>query len=90
MSRSINPISLFKTGTETFPTSTRFDRFDESADGYSSTGCSSALPASASPADLSIHAAKKICQRRFRETGKFLAGLERRVTANYKHPGWPD
>ncbi len=52
MSRSINPMSLFKTGTEPLPSSPRPHRLDESAADYSLTGCSPALPVSASPTVL--------------------------------------
>ena len=51
MSRSTNPM-LFKTGTEPLPSSPRSHRLDESAAGYSLTGCSPALPVSASPTGL--------------------------------------
>jgi len=43
---------LFKTGTEPLPSSPRSHRLDESAAGYSLTGCSPALPVSASPTGL--------------------------------------
>src|SRR5271165_6537597 len=88
MSRSINPISLFKTGTEPFPSSPRSHRLDESATSYSLTGCSPALPVSASPADLYIHAVQAICQRRLGKSEQFFSGLELLTKANYQHPGW--
>src|SRR5277367_1728862 len=90
MSRSINPISLFKTGTEACRPSPRSHRLDESATSYSLTGCSPALPVSASPARLLSlcrrHASVNLASEN--QTICFFSGLQRRLKANYQHPGW--
>ncbi len=67
MSRSINPISSFKPGTEPLSVRPRAHRLDESATSYSLTGCSPALPVSASPADLYIPAVNEICQPQLKQ-----------------------
>src|SRR5580658_1454482 len=57
MSKSISPMSLLKPGTKHFAASPRPHRSDEFAAGYSSTVCSPAWPASASPAGFHLQAA---------------------------------
>jgi hypothetical protein len=57
MSKSIDPMSLLKSGTKLFTASPRSHRSDEFAASYSSAGCSPALPASASPAGFHLQAA---------------------------------
>jgi hypothetical protein len=86
MSRSINPMSSIKTGTEPFPASPRSHRFDESATSYSSTSCSPALLVSASPADLYRQADDMNLSTRLRKSEILLwtSAAEARQTINYQ------
>jgi hypothetical protein len=85
MSKSINPMLFLKPDTGPFPARSPCHRLDEFADGYSLTGCSPALPVSASPASHHSRA----------DTGNLstvhlsLSGLSRTVKANYQYIGGP-
>jgi hypothetical protein len=88
MSRSINPMSSFKTGTEPFPPSPRSHRSDESATSYSLTSCSPALLVSASPADLHRQAEDVNLSTPAPGIRDSSLDFSCRGKANYQLPGW--
>src|SRR5277367_2932448 len=85
MSKSINPMLFLNRDTGLFPARCPCHRLDEFADGYSLTGCSPALPVSASPA--SHHS--RVDTGNLSTVYSSLSGLSRTVKANYQHIGGP-
>src|ERR1700686_4460931 len=85
MSKSINPMLFLKPDTGPFPARPPCHRLDEFADGYSLTGCSPALPVSASPA--SHHS--RVDAGNLSTVYSSLSGLSRTVKANYQYIGGP-
>src|SRR5271168_771521 len=85
MSKSINPMLFLNPDTGLFPARPPCHRLDEFADGYSLTGCSPALPVSASPA--SHHS--RVDSGNLSTVYSSLSGLSRTVKANYQHIGGP-
>src|SRR5438477_8704796 len=89
MSKSIEMMSLPKSGTKSFPTSPRPHGFDEFAISYSLAVCSPAWPASALPTGIHLQTAEShLSTGLIREIIK--TGLEGPDKAKYQLRGGPN
>jgi hypothetical protein len=62
-------------GRNCFQLRPRSHRLDEFAAGYSSAGCTPALPASASPADFILNRSAETVNHSLRRVGEFSTGI---------------
>src|SRR5437763_12500761 len=87
MSKSIEMMSLPKSGTKSFPTSPRPHGFDEFAISYSLAVCSPAWPASALPTGIHLQTAERHLSTGF--FGKLSkTGLEGSGQGKISTQGW--